>query len=137
VHTSAVSQAPAAARHVVPAAANVSAGQKALLPVHASAVSQAPAAARHVVPAATKTSGGQDVDTPLQTSAASQTPADARHSVPAGAGPTATQTGIPLPQSICPSSHALPVAQGAPALQPSAHMPALSQLPPVHGVPGG
>jgi hypothetical protein len=54
--------------------------------------------------------------------------------VPEGAGPIGTQTGLPVEQEICPRSQALPVAHGAPALQPETHMPRPSQLPPEHVV---
>jgi len=52
VQVSATSQAPAAARQTVPAAASWSAGQAEDEPVQVSATSQALAAARQVVPAA-------------------------------------------------------------------------------------
>src|SRR5207237_89121 len=109
VQVSAASQAPAAARHTVPAwpagcwqlsalpshwssvhglpssahavplACLASAGHAALVPVQVSARSHSPAAARHVVVAGWNVSAGQSLATPSQLSATSQAPAVGRH----------------------------------------------------------
>jgi hypothetical protein len=67
---------------------------------------------------------------PLQTPAGVTTPSmhdcGAPHAVPEGAVPDATQTGLPVVQSIVPMGlQSSPVEQGAPELQ-------ARQLPPLH-----
>jgi hypothetical protein len=72
VQVSAASQAPEAARHGVPAAANPSEGHRVPEPVHVSATSQAPAAPRQTKPAGRTWSAGQAAVDPSQVSDTSQ-----------------------------------------------------------------
>src|SRR5581483_6238701 len=115
LQVSATSQAPAAARHSVPALLTTSLGHEVELPSHVSATSHTPDAARHSVPALLTTSLGHDLEPPSQVSATSQTPAAARHWVPAAATPSlGHEPEVPLHVSA--TSHApLPLRHKVPA----------------------
>jgi hypothetical protein len=89
LQTSGTSQAPAAARHVVPAGATVSA-HTIDAPVQVSATSQLDTAGRQTVPAGTSASGGHATELPVQRSTASQLSAALRHTTPA---PTSVSAG--------------------------------------------
>lgn len=150
------SQGPAGVRHTVPGGAGPAGTHTGVPPVqsrvpasHATPVAhgapgehetQAPSPSQtppaHVRPAGCGASAGQVTAVPSQISCASHSPVDARHTVPAVMAPIATQTGLPLAQLVMPSSHALPVAQGAPSMQNGTQRPAPSQVPrPMQAVP--
>ena len=105
--TSAVSQAPAAARHSLVSLAST--GQLAPSPSQVSAASQTPAAERQTVVSGSKTSAGQASLMPSQTSATSQVPAAARQTVPADS--TWQVAEQQSPGLVLPSSQASPVSR--------------------------
>jgi len=113
----------------------VSAGHVAAVPLHISARSHPPAAAARQTTVAGARTSAHVVLVPLQVSATSQGPADMRQTAPALPGPTATQLGEPLEQSVRPTSQGLPVLHAAPGVQVSRHMPKPLQKPAVQVLP--
>ena len=141
VQFSALSQAPAVARHTVAEDLYLLVGHALEAPSQVSARSHPPATARHVLPLESTTSVGQVVLTPLQVSARSQLPLAARHVLPFFTGPQvpflaapaatlhAWQSTLPPPQAVLqhtPSTQK-PVEQ-------SLFLVHLPPVPPVHSV---
>ena len=95
VHVSALSQAPLAARQMVPGLSRLLAGHDLVSPSQVSAGSQLPAEVRQTVTAEATLSEGQAVEVPLQVSAASHTPLAARQVEPAFTAPQVPLTAAP------------------------------------------